>query len=118
MFSTNGKITIMQILFPVSLLAFVVFIMMAFQTMQILRDREALHNAKLQQEKPIEEAQRVQAQLNALAGGTLQLAQKGDKDAQAIIDRMKQLGITVQANKPASGAPAQAAPKGPAKGKP
>ena len=95
MASRFEKITAGQLLFPLSLVAFVLFLLLAFQTTQIVRDREALHQARLQQDKPLEEANKVQAQLEALALGTKKLAEKGDKDAQAIIDRMKQIGITV-----------------------
>jgi|GEM_PF-1208022 hypothetical protein len=109
----NGKVTIGQVLFPVSLVAFVLFIMLAFQMTQIMRDREAMHQAKAQQDKPIEDAQKVQTQLSALALGTKKLADKGDKDAKGIIDRMSKLGITVNENAPvapAAGALPGAAP--------
>ncbi len=102
----NGKITASQLLFPVSLLAFVIFIMLAFQVSQLMRDRGMLHQVYNGQTKAIEEAQRVQAQLNALAMGTQKLSLKGDKNAEAIINRMKQMGITV--NMPPGSAPAAA----------
>jgi hypothetical protein len=106
----NGKITLNQILLPVSLVAFVVFIMVAFQFTQILQDRGTMQQAKTQQQKPLEDAQRVDAQLNALAVGTLKLSEKGDKDAKAIIDRMKKLGITVNDKLPAAAAVPPGAP--------
>jgi hypothetical protein len=84
-----------QMLLPLSLVAFVVFLGTAFQTVQVFRERAFLHQTKMQQEKPLEEVRRVQAQLDALAVGTLKLANQGDKNAQAIIDRLKQIGITV-----------------------
>jgi len=102
----NGKITASQLLFPVSLLAFVIFIMLAFQVTQLVHDRSMLHQVYNNQTKAIEEAQRVQAQLNALAMGTQKLSLKGDKNAEAIISRMKQMGITV--NMPPGTAPAAA----------
>lgn len=91
----NFKITAGQLIFPVSLIAFVVFIMLAFQTSQLLRERDALHAAKAQQDKPVEESQKVQTQLDALAVGTKKLADQGNKSAETIIERMKQAGITV-----------------------
>ncbi len=100
----DNKVTPAHLLLPLSLLAFVVFVFLAFQTSQILRDRDAMHEARGRQDKPLEDAQRVQAQLDALALGTLKLSQQGNKDAKTIIDRMKQLGITVNANAPVGGA--------------
>ncbi len=104
MSTKETKITAGQLIFPVSLISFVVFIMLAFQTSQLLRERDALHFAKAQQDKPLEESQKVQAQVNALAVGTKKLADQGNKGAAAIIDRMKQAGVTV------NGAPKAAIP--------
>ena len=103
----NGKVTLTQVLFPMSVLAFVIFLMLAFQFTQILRDREAMHQAKTQQDKPLEEAMTVSNQLNALAVGTQRLADKGDKGAKAIIERMDKLGIRVNVNGPGGGMPPQ-----------
>lgn len=107
------KITAGQLIFPVSLTAFVVFIMLAFQTSQLLRERDGLYAAKTQQDKPLQDSQKVQAQLDALATGTKKLADHGNKNAQAIIEKMKQAGITVNAPQPA----AKAAVPAPAKEK-
>src|ERR1700677_2559226 len=104
----NGKVTIAQILLPVSLIGFVVFLMLAFEFTQIMRDRNAMRQAMTQQEKPLEDVQRVQTQLNALAIGTQKLADNGDSNAKGIIDRMNKLGITVKMP-PLGGAPAAAA---------
>jgi hypothetical protein len=98
MFIPNGKVSTTQILFPVVLLSFVLFIMLFFQTTQIMLARQDLVQAQNQQSKPLEDAQKVQAQLNALATGTAKLADNGDKGAAAIIARMKKLGLTVNAN--------------------
>jgi hypothetical protein len=93
--NSNGKVTTTNILSVMGILAFVVFLSTTYQTSQILRDREGLRQALTQQDQPLQSLARVQTQLDALAVGTLKLSQKGDKNAQAIIDRMKQLGITV-----------------------
>jgi hypothetical protein len=97
--SKNGNLTAAQVLFPIGLLSLVIFLATAFQTTQVFQARAVLHQAKASQEKPIEDARRLQAQLDALAVGTLKLAQKGDKNAQGIIDQLKKLGITVAAPK-------------------
>jgi len=105
MSSKNGNFSTSQILFPLSLLALVIFLSTAFQTVQVFRDRSVLHQVKTQQDKPLEDARRVQAQLEALAVGTLKLADQGDKNAQAIIDKLKQLGISVTPPKTGSTMP-------------
>ena len=91
----NGKITLTQILLPVSITAFTLFIMLAYQTSQIMRERNNLMQARNGQNEAVEQAQRVQTQLDALAVGTLKLSEGGNKNAKVIIDRMKSLGITV-----------------------
>src|ERR1700761_6583237 len=91
----NGKVTAAQILLPISLVSFVVFLFLAFQFTQVMRDRDAMHQALAQQDKPMEDVTKLQNQLNALAIGTQRLADGGNKDAKAIIDRMNKLGISV-----------------------
>lgn len=122
----NGKISTAQILLPLSLVAFTLFLMLGFQTTQIVADRAALQKGLADQEKPLEETKKVQQQVTALAQGTMQLAQKGNKSAKAIIDRMKQAGLINEAAPaaapgaagpapiaPPASAPAPAAPKKP-----
>jgi len=53
--------------------------MLAFQMTQSLRDRDALHQAKAQQDKPFEDVQKLQSSAYALALGTRKLADGGDK---------------------------------------
>lgn len=109
--SKDCKLTPACLLLPVGMLAFVLFIMLAFQVSQIMRDRDSLNQVKQQQEKPLEDVQKLRAQLDAVAVGTLKLSQNGNKDAKAIIDRMKRMGIVVNSGNPASGgAPAAAMP--------
>ncbi|MFY9287683.1 MAG: hypothetical protein WAO98_04185 [Alphaproteobacteria bacterium] len=121
LFASNkdGKISVTQVLVPVGIVSFVLFIMLSFQMSQILRDRQNLQAAHMNQSKAFEEAQKVQTQLDALAVGTQKLAGKGNKNAKAIIDRMKKLGITVNDNAalPAPAADAPAPAKAPAKTK-
>jgi len=122
----NGKVTVAQILLPVSLVAFVLFLLLAFEFTQVMRDRSAMRQAMAQQDKPVEEVQRVQTQLNALAIGTQKLADNGDSNAKGIIERMNKLGITVKmpplggavAPSDEEGAAAAAAPAAPTGKKP
>ncbi len=93
--SKDNKITTAHVLVPLSLLAFVVFVLMAFQTTQIMHDRTTLTQDRAQQNKPLEDAHKVQSQLEALAFGTKKLAQGGNKSAAAIIANMEKAGISV-----------------------
>jgi hypothetical protein len=109
MANQNNSVSASEILIPVVLVGLVLFLSLGFQTMQVLRDRDALHQYMTQQDKPLEESRKVQAQVSALALGTKKLADGGDKNAAAIIERMQKLGITV-GDQPAPGAaPADAA---------
>src|ERR1700722_15648666 len=117
MSSKDAKLTLSQILLPLALVSFTLFLLLAFQTMQSLRDRDTLHQAKTQQDKPFEEVQKLQSQLSALALGTKKLADGGDKGAEGIIAQLKQAGIVVgeptAAAKPMPGASGAApAPEG------
>ncbi len=112
MSSKDFKVSVSNILLPLLLIAFTLFLMLAFQMTQIMRDREVLHQAKTQQDKPLEDVQKLQAQLSALALGTKKLADGGDKNAQTIIAQLKQAGITVGEPAPTPAPPPSAmAPK-------
>lgn len=113
MSSKNNGFSAGQILVPITLIGLVVFISVAFQATQVFRDRETLHQIKTQQDKPLEDTRRLQAQLTALAQGTLKLAQEGDKNAQAIIDRLKKAGVTVTPPKADDKTPVATAPAAP-----
>jgi hypothetical protein len=96
-------------LIPTLLVALVMFLSLSFQTVQIVRDRDSLHQLIGQQDKPLEDSRKLQLQLTALAIGTKKLADGGDKFAAAIIDRMQQAGITIGdtgAKTPPASAPA------------
>lgn len=94
-------------LVPLALLAFVVTLFLGFQTSLMVSDRGMLQDSIKQQQQPLEQAEKVKTQANALAVGTLRLAKEGNKDAQMIIDQMKKAGIEV-ADQPQGAAPAAA----------
>ena len=93
--SNDFRLTLTHVLFPISLMAFTMMLLFAFQSTQVLRDRDVLHETKGSQEKAFEDSQRLQAQLNALLLGTQKLADEGDKNAKVIVDRLKEIGITI-----------------------
>ncbi len=99
-----------ELLIVVALVSAILFFSLAFQTVQIKRDRDALQVFKTQQDKPLEDSRKVQAQVTALALGTKKLADGGDKNAVTIIDRLKQLGISVGDQPPAAAAAPAPAP--------
>lgn len=107
--SDDTKITISKVLLPLSILSFAVAMFFAFQTSQILRERDVLHEARGQQDKAFVESQKLQAQLSALVLGTQKLSEQGDKNVKEIADRLKEMGVVAAENKDASALPPNAA---------
>ena len=107
MFHTGNdqRVTAAQLLVPVFIMAVTLAVLFGIQFCQILTDRQDLHATYSQQEKPLGEAQRLQGQVQALVIGTMKLADKGDKDAKAIVEMLKQIGVVPSA--PAAAQPAQ-----------
>ena len=88
-----SKISPSHILLPVSLVTVILFVSFGFQASQILEERETLRQVINRQDKPLEEAKKIQAQFGALAMGTKKLAMSGNKNAAVIVDRLKQAGV-------------------------
>jgi len=103
----DSVVTVRQLLFPVSLMAFILMVLLAFQTSQILRDRDALHEARGQQDKPFAEAQKLQVQLAALVMGTQKLSEQGNKNVKPIAEKLKEMGVLAGPN------PSAASPENP-----
>ena len=80
---------------PLSLLVVTFLVMVAFQTTQLLRERDNLTQLMANLEVPLEQAQRVRQQLDAIARGTAQLAAAGNVNAQSILDQLQRQGITI-----------------------
>lgn len=111
---TDARLSLRHLLVPVTLLSLTMFAMIAFQTLQIMRDRDALNISKGQQEQAFQESQRLQGQLNALLGGTQKLAVEGNKNARDIVEKLKSIGVQLAppAGAPAPGASMQSAAPG------
>jgi hypothetical protein len=95
----------------VVLVAIALFLMVAFQTLQLLAERKNLADLVRAQEQTIQEAVKLRQRFNAVAGATASLAEQGDAGARAIIESMRRQGITVKPpeEKPAgTGAPENA----------
>ncbi len=84
---------------PLILVVVALFVLMAFETGQVIHDRGALSELRRSQEPTVQEALRLRHQLETLAGRTAQLAAEGDESAKSIVDQMKRQGVTLAAPK-------------------
>ena len=67
----------------------------AFQTVQLYTERQNLKAAYDNQEQLVTNAQKMRAQLDALAAGTKRLADRGNANAQMIEQQLAQNGISI-----------------------
>jgi hypothetical protein len=103
MIGKDETMTVEKLQLPLLLLAVAFFLLVAFQMQQVLTDRGTLKKIHGDQQTAIDQGTQIQNRLDGLAVGTLKLAEGGNKNAKGIIDRMKELGITVNPNaKPAA----------------
>lgn len=85
---------------PLLLIALTLFIMMFFQSCQLVRQRDLLHTVIANQDAPLKEAQKVRKQLDSIAKSTLQLSTQGNENAKRLVEQLKSQGITIN---PATG---------------
>ena len=83
---------------PLVLVVFGFFIMVAFQTVQLVREHQHIGIVRAAQEPTIEEGTKLRQQLNSMASKLAQLADAGNANAKAIIEELKRQGIAVKAN--------------------
>lgn len=93
----QDRLSAAHLLLPVGLMAVTLLLVFAFQFRQTLKDRDALYEARGQQQKAFEDSQRLQAQFTALVQGTLRLAEAGSPGAKTIAAKMQQMGIVAPA---------------------
>ena len=86
---------------PVPLILVVVslFVLMAFETGQAIRDRGALAELMRAQQPSIEQGAKLRQQLQNLAGKTAALAAAGDAGAKSVVNQMRAQGVTLSAAK-------------------
>lgn len=84
---------------PLILVVVAVFILMAFDTLQAIRDHSALAELMRSQQPTVEQAVKLRQQLQTLAGKTAELAAAGDPGAKAVVEQMKAQGVTLSAPK-------------------
>ncbi len=80
---------------PLILVVVSLFVLMAFETGQAIRDRGALAELTRAQQPSIEQAAKLRQQLQNLAGKTAELAAAGDAGAKSVVEQMKAQGVTL-----------------------
>ncbi len=68
-----------------------------FQTVQLVVERGNLSLVKGNFEAPMQESQKVRAQLEALITKTAELAKQGNANAKAVIEELEKRGIPIKA---------------------
>ncbi|HEX9836606.1 MAG TPA: hypothetical protein VGB90_07105 [Alphaproteobacteria bacterium] len=86
---------------PVALVAATLATLVVFQTVQLTRDRATLTTIHANQEEPLREASRVRNIAMAIAGEAAQLADRGNKNAQAVQQQLRRAGIMIRPPAPA-----------------
>ena len=83
---------------PVTLVVVAFFIMTAFQTVQLVRERGHLGDISLAQEPTVQEGTKLRQQLDSLGAKTAALADGGNGNAKAIVEELRRNNIIVKAN--------------------
>ena len=82
---------------PVLIALITLSIWFGFQTYQLVQERTNMAKASANQETTYKTAQKMRAQMDALAAGTSKLAQQNNANAQQIVSALAQRGITINA---------------------
>ncbi len=80
----------------------------AFQSYQLVQEQAALKTLAANQETLIQNAVKLRAQLDGIAGDTQRLANAGNANAQTIINELRRRGITINPEAAPPGAEAEA----------
>ncbi len=80
---------------PVLTLAIALTLFLTFHVQQVLREQANLKQLYAAQEQPLAQAKELQQRLDRLAVGTLRLAEGGNENAKALVERLKQAGVTI-----------------------
>jgi hypothetical protein len=67
------------------------------ELVRLTGQREDLQLLHASQDRALEEVKKVRAQLEALAGGTARLADQGNPNARALVEKLKAQGIGLKA---------------------
>ncbi len=78
---------------PLGLLSVAFVIMVLFQVVQIVQDRENLKALAVQQAESLANIEKVRVQFGQLATGVARLAAQGNKNAQRVVDELRAAGV-------------------------
>jgi hypothetical protein len=87
-----------NVFLPALLLSVAVVGWAAFQTYQLVNERDALQRFVYSQETLVQNATKLRGQLQGIASETQQLANAGNANAQAIIVELRRRGVTINAD--------------------
>jgi len=80
---------------PMTITATALFLLVLFQTIQLIRERDTLGELRTAQEPTVQESVKLRTQLETLAGKTAQLANDGNASAKSIVEQMRRQGINM-----------------------
>jgi hypothetical protein len=85
---------------PVALIVAAFFLITAFQTERLVQEHAGLTAVRAAQQISLEQAGKLRARFQVLAGGTAKLAQAGNANAKAVLDQLEAQGITLRPTTP------------------
>lgn len=91
---------------PLALLGVAFVLWFGFQTVQLIAERRSLTALAAGQDAIHSNAQKMRAQLDALAAGVARLAERDNANAAALVQALNERGVTI--NPDAAQAPAEA----------
>ncbi|HYP68296.1 MAG TPA: hypothetical protein VEP67_08580 [Thiobacillaceae bacterium] len=83
---------------PLLLILTTLVLWFGFQTYQLVKERSNLKTLQVNQETMFTNAQKMRAQLDAIAAGTARLAQQGNANAAQVVNALKARGISINPN--------------------
>lgn len=84
---------------PLTLAVVTLFVMLAFQSTHLLRERQALNDTRDGQATAYDESTKVRRQFEAIANGTIDLAKNGNENAKVIETALKNAGVMIKSPK-------------------
>jgi hypothetical protein len=83
---------------PMLLVMVTLVVWFGFQTYQLVIERGNLKTLQANQDVMFSNAQKMRAQLDAIAAGTARLAQQGNVNAAQVVNALRAKGITINPN--------------------
>ncbi len=85
---------------PVALLAVAFLVAIGFQTVQLMHQRSNLNTMIAGQEQAVQQTVRLRTSIDAFAGETAALADKGDNSAKQVVEALRVQNINIKNNNP------------------